>query len=436
MLFQRWLIRLLCLTPTAVLADSLSATHTSPNHAPVTDKAAIEFMADREQAEQALTQYDQAIDTLEQQPDSEHNAQLIDDLAYARKYHQEINGLPIFTFLGGPAYTPEQGILVAAGGLYSFKSDRQQQDLQRSSVSLFVVANAVDNDIGYGLRAKHNLFWNNNDIQFIGMWNAGMQTKHYWGIGYDNAQAFELGDATKQQVLSTTYESNLNFRLKDEWFVGPAIRINYYAPQDTDAGEAIANDPNYLAFEDKPFTLGLGGALQFDSRDVAVNAWQGQYAKLQYLVFNSQLGSQASYEKLDVQHRFYHSLEQGRVIATYAAYQQAWGDIPYYDMPTLGGPTSMRGYYQGQYRDRTTAELTTEYRHTFKRNNGELSNHGITLWTGVGSVAESAKQLSDHLLLSYGVGYRYEVQPRMNVRLDLGFSEHGMAFYFNFTEAF
>ena len=38
----------------------------------------------------------------------------------------------MFSFLGGPAYTPEQGLLVALGGLYSFKTDRGQQELQRS----------------------------------------------------------------------------------------------------------------------------------------------------------------------------------------------------------------------------------------------------------------------------------------------------------------
>ncbi|MGF1784635.1 outer membrane protein assembly factor [Photobacterium swingsii] len=407
---------------------------------PITDKSAITFEPDLQRAEQQLADYDAAIAELEDSPDhtkSEEEIELqIDNLIYAKKFHQEINGLPMFTFLGGPAYTPEQGILVAAGGLYSFKTNRNQQALQRSSLSLFLVGNAVDNKFGYGLRAKHNLFWNNDDIQFIGMWNAGMQTKHYWGIGYDNAQQYELGDDTKQNVLSTTYESNLNFRLYNKWFLGPAIRLNYYNPQNDTPAEAIKNDDNYLAFADKPFTFGLGAALQYDSRDVAVNAWQGQFAKLQYVVFDQLIGSQSDYQKLDIQHRFYHSIAKGNVIATYAAYQQAWGDIPYYDMPTLGGAMSMRGFYQGQYRDQTTAEFTTEYRHTFKRSNGELSNHGATIWTGIGSVAPTAQQLSEHLLLSYGVGYRYEVQPRMNVRLDLGFSEHGMAFYFNFTEAF
>lgn len=124
------------------------------------------------------------------------------------------------------------------------------------------------------------------------------------------------------------------------------------------------------------------------------------------------------------------------MLAVLAHYQQAFGDIPYYDMPEIGGANSMRGYYQGQYRDKVAAEVTAEYRHTFRRDSGVLSNHGMTAWAGVGSIGDSVEDLSGHAILSYGVGYRYELQPRMNIRLDLGMGRHGAAFYFNFTEAF
>ena len=42
------------------------------------------------------------------------------------------------------------------------------------------------------------------------------------------------------------------------------------------------------------------------------------------------------------------------------------------------------------------------------------------------------------VLPNYGVGLRIEVQPRMNVRLDLGKNtvNNQMLFYFNMTEAF
>ncbi|MFA0441294.1 BamA/TamA family outer membrane protein [Vibrio sp. 10N.286.49.B1] len=398
------------------------------------DKDAIAFESDVNKAQDAVQSYDTAVDRLKKEPDSDRYADTITDLKYGKRNYQEINGMPMFSFLGGPAYTPEQGLVLAAGGLYSFKTDRDQEDLQRSGLSMFLIGNYVDSETGYGLRANHNLFWNNNDIQFRGAWEAGSQGKHYWGVGYDDAQDFEFGETTQYKATVNNYDGALIFRMVDNWFVGPSIRVNYFKPT-TDPDSAIL-DSNYNEFKDKPFTWGLGATLQYDSRDVVVNAWSGSLFRAEALAFSEALGSQAEYQKLNVDFRHYYSIEEGRVIAVLSQYQQAFGDVPYYDMPELGGANSMRGYYQGQYRDRTTAEVTAEYRHTFRRDNGALSAHGMTVWTGVGAVGESVEDLSGHAIISYGVGYRYELQPRMNIRLDLGMGKHGSAFYFNFTEAF
>jgi hypothetical protein len=35
-----------------------------------------------------------------------------------------------------------------------------------------------------------------------------------------------------------------------------------------------------------------------------------------------------------------------------------------------------------------------------------------------------------------GLGYRFELQPRSNVRIDIGFGRNSSGIYFNFTEAF
>jgi hypothetical protein len=49
-----------------------------------------------------------------------------------------------------------------------------------------------------------------------------------------------------------------------------------------------------------------------------------------------------------------------------------------------------------------------------------------------------AKQLVSFkgVLPNVGVGYRLEVQPRMNLRIDFGWGFETFGFYFNFNEAF
>jgi hypothetical protein len=79
--------------------------------------------------------------------------------------------------------------------------------------------------------------------------------------------------------------------------------------------------------------------------------------------------------------------------------------------------------------------LIPEYRHTFKKKNGELSKQGAVVWAGVGTLGDAVSNL-DGWLPNIGLGYRFEVQPRMNVRFDIGFGKESMGFYFNFCEAF
>jgi hypothetical protein len=76
-----------------------------------------------------------------------------------------------------------------------------------------------------------------------------------------------------------------------------------------------------------------------------------------------------------------------------------------------------------------------EYRYMFLKGNGELSPHGIVLFTGTGSIGENATNFNDWLPC-VGLGYRFQVQPRMNLRIDYGFGFESQGFYFNFNEAF
>jgi hypothetical protein len=76
-----------------------------------------------------------------------------------------------------------------------------------------------------------------------------------------------------------------------------------------------------------------------------------------------------------------------------------------------------------------------EYRHMFMKRNNTRSKSGAVVWVGTGSVMEDVTQM-DKWIFNYGIGYRLEVQPRMNVRFDYGFGKDSGGLYFNFTEAF
>ena len=57
-------------------------------------------------------------------------------------------------------------------------------------------------------------------------------------------------------------------------------------------------------------------------------------------------------------------------------------------------------------------------------------------WVGTGFLGDEGYRNSS-VLPNAGVGYRFEVQPRMNARLDFGFGADGaQGFYISFLEAF
>ena len=100
----------------------------------------------------------------------------------------------------------------------------------------------------------------------------------------------------------------------------------------------------------------------------------------------------------------------------------------------MGGPNTMRGYYEGALRDKILVDTQVEYRLPI------WNIFGAVAFVGTGRVAESYSDLSlDGFWLSYGGGLRIKVdsENNVNLRLDYGFNQNGSgAFIFSFAEAF
>ena len=83
-----------------------------------------------------------------------------------------------------------------------------------------------------------------------------------------------------------------------------------------------------------------------------------------------------------------------------------------------------------------------EYRQMFNTDKSTwikkmVSHIGFVAWGGCGFMGPNPTKI-EGVLPNAGVGLRIEVQPRMNVRLDLGKNtvNNQTLFYFNMTEAF
>ena len=104
---------------------------------------------------------------------------------------------------------------------------------------------------------------------------------------------------------------------------------------------------------------------------------------------------------------------------------------------SIGGLTSMRGYYDGRFNDLCAVTLQAELRQRIYR------GFGAVAWGGAGNIFSTFGSFDWHETLpTYGVGLRYEVKRGLNIRFDYGFGGrdhrgkliHGAVFSFN--EAF
>ncbi len=348
-----------------------------------------------------------------------------------RRKIKEQEGRFMITPLVGPGYTPELGFSLAGGILSSWKTDRSDTALQRSSLSVTIGASTTG---AIFISAKPVTFWNHDKIRAnMDFWFKDMPD-NYYGVGYDNASSHQRSDSmTAYTRLWIQMNPQIFWQFTPGFFFGGALDLNYTHGRDASPG--VADDPYYKQYNDLPRNVGLGLHVEIDTRDVAVNAWKGWYILLQGMLYGKYFGGENNYEVINLDVRHYIQLfKPGQTLAWQARGRFAIGDVPYGEMSQLGTPFDLRGYRWGQYRDKEMLFGIAEYRHTFYKKDGEKSKHGAVLWAGTGSVASDLE--FQYWLPNVGLGYRLEVQPRMNLRLDMGFGKESRGFYFNFTEAF
>ena len=344
-------------------------------------------------------------------------------------------GKSLITPIAAPGYTPELGALIAIGGLWSFKTDRSNKDLQRSSFPItfsYTTTNAV---VFVG---RPSTYWLDDKLRINAeLWYKDMPD-NYWGVGFENAVNTPQSDSTTKYNREWFWiNPQFLYQFKKNYFVG--LNVDYNYTKGTEASAGVLADPNYQEFNDKPLNSGLGLILRYDSRDIPVNAWSGLYVDLEATFYNEGLGGDNNYQIFIIDYRQYEQVgKKGQTMAWQIKARIGTGDIPYGEMSQLGNPFDLRGYIWGQFRDKSLFFILPEYRHTFYKKNGKISKHGMVVWAGTGTVFDFDNTDAQEVgwLPNFGFGYRLEVQPRMNLRVDIGMGRGTSGFYFNFNEAF
>ena len=326
-----------------------------------------------------------------------------------------------FSIIGGPHYASDTkfGLGMVAAGLY--RSDANDTLLPPSNVSLFGDVSTV----GFymlGVRGNH--------IAPRGRYRIDYRLYFYsfpsdfWGIGY------EMGDnddnKSDMKRWQAQAEAAFLFRVADNFYVGPMASYDYVI------GKHIERPELLNGMDHHTWNVGAGVSLVYDNRDNLTNPHRGIYLNLKQMFRPRFMGNDYAFSTTKIRFDSYQQLGEGTVLAEDLGANFNFGNPSWGMMANLGGTSSMRGYYEGRYRDKHSLEATVELRqHVWKRN-------GIVVWAGAGTVFPKFSELrSNRILPNVGVGYRWEFKKNVNVRLDYGFGKSGQSgFLFNINEAF
>ena len=356
-----------------------------------------------------------------------------------------------YNILGGPSYTPDFGVLVGGSALLTFRINPSDTTQQRSVVPMAI---ALMFKGGLNLFTKPQLFFKGDRFRIFGVFSYKNTLENFYGIGYKTNKDYPRGkDTSEYRYSGIQVNPWFLFRLgESNFFAGPQIDFNY--DKITDPAKALYDpestlDPSHSYLKaggtEKGYTnfsSGIGFLLTYDTRDVPANAYRGTYLDFRGMMYNKAFGSDDNFYRFEIDYRQYKSLGNRRVLAWTAQTKNVFGDVPLTKYALSGTPFDLRGYYMGQYRDKSSYVAMAEFRQMINTDQStrikKLLNHvGYVGWIGCGFMGRNPGKI-EGVLPNLGVGLRIEIQPRMNVRLDLGRNmvNKQNLFYFNMTEAF
>ena len=344
-----------------------------------------------------------------------------------------------WSVLGGPSYTPEASFGVGGAVLASFRMNKQDTISQRSFLPA-VLNLSINGTIV--VAGAGTFFFNENRFRIYMNYGYRNEPSHYYGKGFEKAENLERGDSTTRFHRSYfQLYPRFVWEVRPHFYLGGLFDLNY--TKVSDVNPVMEEDPYFQQFKRKYFNVGIGGLIQYDTRDDVATPTRGMLLGANFKLFGKYWGGAYNYEIIELEYRQFKNVFRPRsTLAWIAKSQIGLGDIPFTELPTFGSPFDLRGYYMGKYRDKSMAYGIVEYRHMFgspaKYKSGNFwAKCGFVAWVGTGTIGETPFDWNKWKL-NFGAGLRFQMQPGKNFRLDVGKEpgQPGMQVYMNMTEAF
>jgi outer membrane protein assembly factor BamA len=259
----------------------------------------------------------------------------------------------------------------------------------------------------------------------------------YFGLGPDSRRE----DRSNYRLEGTSYVGTMGVRFWRKLRVGTqgGMHTANVGPG-TDprfaSTELIFNPQNTPGLDSQPDLYQVGAFTQLDYRDEPGNPRSGGNYVLQYNYFGDRSKGAFSFRRYEAEFQQYIPfLNRRRVIAFRARTSLSdtgpGNNVPFYMMESLGGSEDLRGFREFRFRDRNLMIYNLEYRWE------AFSGLDMALFGDAGKVFRDRRDFDlAGLEGAYGIGFRFNQEKAVFLRLDVGKSREGVRFFFKFGHVF
>jgi outer membrane protein assembly factor BamA len=330
----------------------------------------------------------------------------------------KIIGLPVFFF------TPDTKFGGGAGGISTFNFPKDSLGARRSSVTVGVVYTQLNQLLLY---FPFQLFPNNQRYWISGELGYYRYVFNYFGTGNDFDPDFiEKYDATFPRL-----RLNLSKKVAPGLYAGLRYAYDDFTYTRTVPGGEL--DRNTVTGADGGRISGLGAGINYDTRNNLFFPTRGWLLDASIYAESSWTGSQFSYRRFSADASHYWDIGKKGVFALNGVSVFSFGEVPFHQMPVIGGTKRLRGYFEGKYRDNHLLVLQGEYRQPL------FWRLGAVAFGGFGVVSDRVENFAlRHTRHHFGLGLRLMIDKaqKINIRADYGWGYKSSGFYLTFGEAF
>jgi hypothetical protein len=337
-----------------------------------------------------------------------------------KKKKVQVIGLP------GAYYRPDTSLGLGAFGQVTFRASPWARSNEKSRPSNVSVSGAYTLRNQYVGKARTQLFLNQDALILTAQTEFAHFPTRLFGFG-------NAADAHHETFIDryVCAQLQLERRVTEQIYVGWVSRVRQ--TWIFDEGEPSGYLDNVGRSKNGGTLHGAGLSLRVENRDYLYAPLDGHFVSFEVMGNYPRLGSDQRFVRLQTDARKYVHLGREHVLAFRGLAYFNFGDVPFYETVPLGRAFTMRGYFEGRYRDDHYVAAQAEYRFPIAwRFYGAAFVDAGTVFGPDGRFAASRIQISG------GGGARVKVsdKDRVMLRIDAAVGRGTHGFVVGVNEAF